>query len=72
MKIREDSIEKLKLFDLNERIQSGICPEEEQNKNSMIVQNYSKLIRAMFNKYSAISSNKMATVNLTFEDLKNQ
>ena len=26
----------------------------------------------MFNKYSAISSNKMATVNLTFEDLKNQ
>jgi len=37
MKIREDSIEKLKLFDLNERIQSGICPEEEQSKNSMIV-----------------------------------
>ena len=72
MKIREDSIEKLKLFDLNERIQSGISPEEEQSKNSMIVQNYSKFIRAMYNNYSAISSYKMATVNLTFEDLKNQ
>jgi hypothetical protein len=37
MKIREDSIEKLKLYDLNERILSGVCPEEEQNKNNMIV-----------------------------------
>lgn len=38
----------------------------------MIIQNYIKIIRAMFNKYSAISTNKLATVNLTFEDLKNQ
>ena len=72
-KTRNDSLERLKTFDLNEKIQNGQCPPEEKKKFELLIKSCNKIIRAMFNKYSALSNNKMPIVaTLTFEDVKSQ
>lgn len=48
-------------------------PPEEKKKFELLIKSCNKIIRAMFNKYSALSNNKMPIVaTLTFEDVKSQ
>lgn len=74
LKARANTLERVKFFDLLEQISNGNIDESEMNENYNFVMSISKVLKAMFQKYSVISPAKRGSQlsKVTFEDMKKE